>query len=75
MEGQMIKMTVTDTGKGIPSEKLQDIFNPFFTTKPKGTGLGLAISRKIIEDHGGTIEIKSKVGEGTTCIVKLPITS
>lgn len=75
MEGQMIKVIVTDTGKGIPSEKLQDIFNPFVTTKPKGTGLGLAISRKIIEDHGGSIEIKSKVGEGTTCIVKLPITS
>jgi nitrogen-specific signal transduction histidine kinase len=75
MEGQMIKVIVTDTGKGIPSEKLQDIFNPFFTTKPKGTGLGLAISRKIIEDHGGSIEIKSKVGEGTTCIVNLPITS
>ncbi|MEW6327964.1 MAG: ATP-binding protein [Thermodesulfobacteriota bacterium] len=75
MEGQMIKITVTDTGKGIPSENLRDIFNPFFTTKPKGTGLGLAISRKIIEDHGGSIEIKSKVGEGTACIVKLPITS
>jgi HAMP domain-containing protein len=75
MEGQMIKIIVTDTGKGIPSEKLQDIFNPFVTTKPKGTGLGLAISRKIIEDHGGSIEIKSKVGEGTTCIVNLPITS
>ncbi|HED00039.1 MAG TPA: sensor histidine kinase [Proteobacteria bacterium] len=75
MEGQMIKVIVTDTGKGIPSEKLQDIFNPFVTTKPKGTGLGLAISRKIIEDHGGSIEIKSKVGEGTTCIVNLPITS
>ncbi|MDI6791142.1 MAG: ATP-binding protein [Thermodesulfobacteriota bacterium] len=75
MEGQMIKVIVTDTGKGIPSEKLQDIFNPFVTTKPKGTGLGLAISRKIIEDHGGTIDIKSKVGEGTACIVKVPITS
>ncbi|MDD5153287.1 MAG: ATP-binding protein [Desulfovibrionales bacterium] len=75
MEGQMIKITVTDTGKGIPGENLQDIFNPFFTTKPKGTGLGLAISRKIIEDHGGSVEIKSKVGEGTTCIVNLPITS
>ncbi len=74
MEGQMIKVIVTDTGKGIPGERLQDIFNPFVTTKPKGTGLGLAISRKIIEDHGGTIDIKSKVGEGTTCIVKLPIT-
>ncbi|MDD5450694.1 MAG: ATP-binding protein [Desulfovibrionales bacterium] len=75
LEGQMIKIAVTDTGKGIPGENLQDIFNPFFTTKPKGTGLGLAISRKIIEDHGGSVEIKSKVGEGTTCIVNLPITS
>jgi len=75
MEGQMIKIAVTDTGKGIPGENLQDIFNPFFTTKPKGTGLGLAISRKIIEDHGGSVEIKSKVGEGTTCIVNLPATS
>ncbi|MEW5949285.1 MAG: ATP-binding protein [Thermodesulfobacteriota bacterium] len=75
LEGQMIKIAVTDTGKGIPGENLRDIFNPFFTTKPKGTGLGLAISRKIIEDHGGSIEIKSKVGEGTTCIINLSATS
>lgn len=75
LEGEMVRITVTDTGKGIPSEKLKDIFDPFVTTKPKGTGLGLAISQKVVEDHGGTIEIKSKVGEGTTCIITLPITA
>lgn len=75
LEGKAVRITITDTGKGIPSEKLGDIFNPFVTTKPKGTGLGLAISRKIIEDHGGTIDIKSKLGEGTTCIIILPVVS
>ncbi len=75
LEGEMVRITVTDTGKGIPAGKLKDIFDPFVTTKTKGTGLGLAISRKIIEDHGGTIDIKSKVGEGTTCSIILPIAS
>jgi PAS domain S-box-containing protein len=65
-----------DTGEGIPEENLSRIFDPFFTTKDvgKGTGLGLATSYGIIEDHGGKINVKSKVGEGATFIIELPIT-
>lgn len=73
LEGTMIKVSVSDTGKGIPELDLQEIFNPFFTTKPKGTGLGLSISLKIIKDHGGTIDITSKTGEGSTCSMFLPV--
>ncbi len=65
----------TDTGEGIPEENLTRIFDPFFTTKEvgKGTGLGLATSYGIIEDHEGKIGVKSKVGEGTTFTIELPI--
>jgi PAS domain S-box-containing protein len=69
-----ILMEFTDTGEGIPEENFSRIFEPFFTTKDigKGTGLGLATSYGIIEDHGGKIFVKSKVGEGTTFTIELP---
>ncbi len=62
-----------DTGKGIDRESLPRIFEPFYTTKPDGTGLGLAITRKIIEGHGGTLNVESLVGLGTTVLVRLPV--
>ena len=70
-----IKIEFTDTGFGISEESLKHLFEPFFTTKQKekGTGLGLAVSYQIIQEHGGTIEIKSVVGKGTTVIIKLPL--
>jgi two-component system NtrC family sensor kinase len=70
-----LSIHISDTGVGIPSHILGSIFTPFFTTKPtgKGTGLGLAVSKGIIEKHGGSIEVESKVGEGTTFTVHLPI--
>jgi signal transduction histidine kinase len=63
---------VTDTGIGMPKERLEHIFELFFTTKPKGTGLGLAICRKIMRDHGGDISIDSVEGKGTTATITLP---
>jgi len=64
---------VSDRGPGIPPEVEQQLFNPFFTTKDGGTGLGLPISVRIVEEHGGTIEVQSRVGEGTTFRVLLPL--
>ncbi|MBX2861626.1 MAG: GHKL domain-containing protein [Vampirovibrio sp.] len=71
-----VVIQVTDTGSGIPPEKLSKIFDPFYTTKPvgTGTGLGLSISHGIIEKHKGRIEVDSTVDEGTTFTIYLPIT-
>jgi signal transduction histidine kinase len=70
-----VNVEFTDTGEGIPEENLTRIFDPFFTTKEvgKGTGLGLATSYGIVEDHGGKIGVRSKVGEGTTFAIELPV--
>lgn len=61
-----------DNGSGIPSDRLQDIFNPFMTTKEDGTGLGLSMAQRIVEEHGGKIEVQSNIGEGSTFYVYLP---
>jgi signal transduction histidine kinase len=70
-----VVIEVADNGKGIPAEVLPKIFDPFFTTKEigKGTGLGLSIAYKIVEQHGGKIEVKSAVGKGTVFTVTLPV--
>lgn len=70
-----VLLTVSDNGDGIPPENLSKIFDPFFTTKleGKGVGLGLAVTYGIIQAHGGEIEVKSAVGEGTTFTVSLPL--
>lgn len=65
-------VSVKDTGTGIAPDKLDRIFVPFFTTKTKGTGLGLSVVRKIVENHGGTIEVTSEVGSGSTFTIILP---
>ncbi len=67
-----ILIAVKDTGVGIPADRLNKIFLPFFTTKDKGTGLGLALAHKIILSHGGRIEAESSEGKGTTFTVILP---
>ena len=64
---------VRDNGCGIPADKLDRIFNPFFTSKEKGTGLGMAIAKKIVEAHEGTIDVVSEVGRGTEFKVTLPL--
>jgi signal transduction histidine kinase len=70
-----VEITVSDTGKGISEEDVDRIFEPFYTTSESGTGLGLAITHGIIEQHGGTIEVESKMGEGTSFIIRLPLDS
>lgn len=70
--GRNVRITVSDTGQGIPPEHMERIFEPFFTTKARGTGLGLALCRKIVEEHRGNIEIESVVGRGTTVSVTFP---
>lgn len=68
-----IALTFADTGVGIPEETVKAIFNPFFTTKDRGTGLGLAITHKVITDHDGQIEVSSRLGEGSSFIIHLPV--
>jgi len=72
--GELIEITVTDTGPGIPADILGKVFDPFFTTKSRGSGLGLATSYSIIEKHGGRIEVESVHGAGATFRVHLPAT-
>jgi PAS domain S-box-containing protein len=67
------QIAVRDTGTGIPEEMLTQLFDPFFTTKKLGTGLGLPIAHKVVEIHGGHIFVESRVGEGTTFHLFLPL--
>ncbi len=75
LEGNSIVVVISDDGVGIPDEQLSKIFDPFFTTKPVGvgTGLGLSTSYGIIERHGGTISVQSKIDHGSTFTVRIPI--
>jgi signal transduction histidine kinase len=68
-----ITLSFSDTGSGMNGETLERIFEPFYTSREEGTGLGLSITRKIIEGHGGEIEVKSRPGEGTEFLVRLPV--
>ncbi|NOJ96200.1 GAF domain-containing protein, partial [Corallococcus coralloides] len=70
--GEFVEVRVSDTGPGIPADQQPHIFVPFFTTKQKGTGLGLAICQRIVKNHGGSISVQSKVGEGTAFVIRLP---
>jgi signal transduction histidine kinase len=70
-----VRIAFADTGPGIAPEHRDRIFDPFFTTKPEvsGTGLGLSVSLGIVQSHGGTIEVETEVGRGTTFTVSLPL--
>lgn len=68
-----VEIEFADSGCGISEKESKKIFDPLFTTKPDGVGMGLAVCQWIIQKHEGTIDVKSKVGEGTTIIIKLPL--
>ena len=68
-----VVVSIADTGGGIPQEQINRIFEPFYTTKKKGTGLGLMIVQRIVRDHGGRIDLESRVGKGTTFRIWLPL--
>jgi signal transduction histidine kinase len=72
-EDSFATITVADTGVGIAPEHLANIFRPFFTTKGQGTGLGLSLAKRIVEDHGGRIEVASEIGKGSVFTIKLPL--
>jgi PAS domain S-box-containing protein len=67
-----VKVTISDSGVGIPREDVERIFKMYYTTKPEGTGIGLALVRRVVDLHHGSIEIRSTVGQGTSVIVRLP---
>ena len=73
-EQKAVEIRISDTGEGIHVENLDKIFEPFFTTKKNGTGLGLAITHGIIEQHDGTIQVKSTIGKGTEFYLQFPLT-
>ncbi|MCE9530988.1 MAG: two-component sensor histidine kinase [Planctomycetes bacterium] len=73
VDAEGTRLDVIDTGCGIPAEELTKLFKPFHTTKPDGTGLGLPTTLKIIEAHGGKIDVQSELGHGTKFSIRLPI--
>ena len=72
-DGDKVQVSVSDTGSGIPAERLGAIFDDFVTTKKRGLGLGLAITKRIVEQLGGTIAVASEVGKGTTFTIRFPV--
>jgi signal transduction histidine kinase len=72
LQGGQLQFSVSDTGVGLPTEKMDQIFSAFFTTKPRGSGMGLAISRSIVESHGGQLGATANDGRGATFHFTLP---
>ena len=72
-QADLVEISVSDTGAGIPPESLERIFRPFYTTKRGGTGLGLSLCRRIIRQHGGTLSVESQLGKGSRFILRLPM--
>jgi two-component system sensor histidine kinase HydH len=71
-DGRYVQLAVSDAGRGIAPEDISKVFEPYYSTKETGTGLGLAIVKKAVDDHHGTISVRSKLGEGTTFTITLP---
>ncbi len=70
---RVLRVEVADTGCGIPEEHMARIFDPFFTTKTNGTGLGLSFVKRVVNEHGGVVRVKSRVGKGSTFTLLLPL--
>ena len=70
--GRFVRLSISDTGPGIPKEALKQVFEPFYSTKEQGTGLGLAITQQIISEHKGRIKVESEPDRGTTFVITLP---
>jgi signal transduction histidine kinase len=73
LTGSRVRIEVADTGRGIAPEDISKVFEPYYSTKETGTGLGLAIVKKVVDDHGGTITVNSRIGSGTTFTITLPV--
>ncbi len=71
--GSAVALSFADSGPGIPAEKLERVFDPFFSTKEKGTGLGLSVVHGVVARHGGTVSIESAPGKGTSVVLRLPV--
>jgi signal transduction histidine kinase len=71
--GDCLELTIRDDGHGVSAADAKRLFEPYFTNKKHGTGLGLFVSRKLIADHGGTIDFASTANEGTTFRIRLPL--
>ena len=72
VRGETLEVTVGDTGEGIAAGDLSHVFEPFFSTKSEGTGLGLALVHRVVQEHGGDIDVRSSPGLGTTFTLTLP---
>ncbi|MCB0308937.1 MAG: HAMP domain-containing protein [Bdellovibrionales bacterium] len=72
LKDKFLTISIKDFGQGVATDQLESIFNPFFTTKERGSGLGLAFARKIVQAHGGKIEVESEIGQGSTFYIVLP---
>jgi signal transduction histidine kinase len=71
--GDAVRLTVQDTGQGMGKEVAARLFEPFLTRRPGGTGLGMALVRRTVEAHGGSVRVRSKVGQGTRVEIHLPV--
>ena len=72
-ERRWVEIAVHDTGQGIDPQSLVHIFDPFYTTKETGTGLGLAVAHRILQNHGGRIDVTALPGDGTSVTMSLPV--
>lgn len=74
-EEALVEILCSDTGRGIPPEHIDSVFNPFFTTRHEAVGLGLFVTKQIVDRYGGSIRVESQVGEGSLFLIRLPVSA